>query len=165
MATKKKNKSEGVGVTLEIDGEVIGTFKSLEIKKLEEGEVSDFLPRQPIKCTGKEVTIAAPELIHNLLEGQEVNIPLGRQVSARPTHPEADLILKAQLEMWGMDEGEVPVSLECVVKLAQLMDELGYHWWVDSEASPDKKMAEAHSVVVEPVKFSYVSRGDRGNEG
>lgn len=154
------------GITIEVDGEVLGKIKEwkpTEAEKLEAVDYKPVLTRQKKvvldSIFNKEIPVGLSELWMKHC-GPEVS---GKSTLYRtfenPTHPEADIILAAQLEMWNFAVGDV-IPPECSEKLLYLLFDLGYQVWVSSEASPDKKTLEDNGVVVENFEFHYVSRGE-----
>lgn len=173
MATKKDkdriDPKDYHGITITVGGKVLGKIKSWKAAvETKPGEVHDYIPTMTMKRPPlpNEVTLALPEAIRDLWDDPYLfhasgKCALGRSIPKGPVHPDADLILKAQLEMWGMDKGEIPVPTECVVRFVQLIEELGYTWWIDSEASMDEELLETQGVVVEHFDINYVSQGEK----
>jgi hypothetical protein len=165
MSRGKKDDSFN-GITIEVDGKVIGKVKdwkpidkplpAVEPKEYPRG--FDFLTTPP----GEFEIQLGSEMWKNLvpsLETGKVHFPAAQIINTN-----GPSFVRAQLDMWGIKEGD-RFPLGCLELLIHEMEAAGYRVWFDYEAGLDEDLCEEHGVRIErDFKFDYVTRGDKDND-
>jgi hypothetical protein len=163
MATKKKGK----GFTLEVDGEVLGTFES--IKPLDKTnwpeKYTDFVRKFPSCNQGSpgmhQISFPVGSFPEFFGPSPECSgkTTLGLSLLAKLLRP-GHLYVRAQLEMWGVEKTK-EVCADCLEELARTLEDMGYRVWFDEKSSINEDLAAAHGVVVYDYKLSYVGVGEK----
>lgn len=134
-------------ITIEVDGEVIGSINSWTIPK--ETKAIDYTPIRSLSASSfwdTEVPIQT--------SGGKSTLGLQCLVKMKAQTEPPGLLIRAQLEMWGIQLGD-PCPVDCLALLIQELEAAGYHVWFDSEASLDS------DAVTHVVDMNYTSIGEQ----
>lgn len=155
------------GITLEVNGEVIGRIEKWDPKHLDETgywpkKYTDIVSRIPSLNQGSPGMhqISFPVGSISKFFGPECSGKSNIEMTAlRNLLEPGHLYISAQLAMWGFENtGEV--CEDCLAEIVTTLGDMGYNVWFDEKSTIDEDLAAAHGVVMRDYKLSYVGVGE-----